>query len=161
MTAKFKVVEPGKVHIWGSNDINREAIDDYDQDMSQKLSVCSRQSQLFRLLVASFSVERAFKTLEVGLQSNVGLRSSGITNFNSLVTEDFYAGSSGVPSVNNSYQAYIDAEFCGKKDDGGMDTASKLSEQTHTAKTSTWNVLRSRHALQLLPHSLPRHRFNK
>ena len=116
MTATFKVIQAGKVHLWNSTSVNKESGDNYDQPREPTL--CSEYSQLFRMLVGSFSVERAFKTIEVGLQSNVGLRSSGVTNFNSLLSEDDFDGNGGVPTEDASYQAYVDAVFCGGLDDG-------------------------------------------
>ena len=122
MTAKFKVIKAGKVHVWEEDSVNRQTVNDdgdiSNYDQPREATLCSEYSQLFRLLVGAFSVERAFKTIEVGLHSNIGLKSSGATNFNSLITRDFFDGSSGVPTLDGSYQAYVDAVFCGGLDDG-------------------------------------------
>ena len=118
LPATFKVVEAGSVHFWSQSTLEYDEEDDFDYDTGK---LCSQSSQLFELLVGAFSVERAFKTIEVGLQSNVGLRSSGITNFNSLVAEESYEGGLGDPGEekikDDSYQAYINAEFCGGQND--------------------------------------------
>ena len=112
VTATFKVIQAGRVHEWDNATLE---YDNEEQDDIKVGKICSEYSQLFQLLVASFSVERAFTVIEVGLQSNVGLKSSSITNFNSLVArEDKNSGDSDIPD--NSYQAYIDAEFCGGDD---------------------------------------------
>ena len=121
VTARFKVIEAGRVHFWDQSTLEHQGEqfsgDDTDDEDFDTGKLCTTHSQLFQLLVASFSVERAFKTIEVGLQSNVGLRSSGITNFNSLVAEEYYE--SGARNIQDgSYQAYIDAEFCGGQEDG-------------------------------------------
>ena len=116
MTAKFKVIEAGKLHVWKESTLNT-APALYDKDPSS--TICSEYSQLFRLLVGAFSVERAFETIEVGLQSNVRLQSSSVTNFNSLVTEEVFDGDEGVPTLDGSYQAFLDAVFCSGLDDGG------------------------------------------
>ena len=123
VTATFTVIEPGYLHTWNESTLEhygeREGGDGTStvDDDQRTGKICSEYSQLFQMLVASFSVERAFKTVEVGLQSNVGLKSRGITNFNSLVAEEYYeAADSGF--INGSYQAYIDAEFCGGQEDG-------------------------------------------
>ena len=133
MEATFEVIEggEGELDIWDVDSLNYQNTDnnagnatkDDDFDTGK---LCSKNSQLFQLLVAAFSVERAFKTIEVGLQSNVGLKTSGVTNFNSLVAERAYisdeqggSDDEGIPDY--SYQAYIDAEFCGgqEPDDNG------------------------------------------
>ena len=115
MVAKFKVIESGNLHVWEESTLNK-APADYDEEPSS--TICSEYSQLFRLLVGAFSVERAFETIEVGLQSNVRLQSSGVTNFNSLVTEQWFEGDEGVPTPDGSYQAFLDAVFCSGLDDG-------------------------------------------
>ena len=114
--AKFRVMEAGSFHLWDANTLNFE-YDDSDQRQSVG-TICSKSSQMFRMLTGAFSVERAFKVVEVGLQSNIGLKSSGITNFNSLVAQE-YKQAGGIPSVEDgSYLAYVSAEFCGGFVDG-------------------------------------------
>ena len=142
MEAKFKVIEPGKVHVWSESDVNRGVNDEYDSE--RIATICSERSQLFRLLVGAFSVERAFKTIEVGLQSNVGLKSAGITNFNSLIAEDDFAGQDGVPSKNNSYQAYTDAVYCGGLDDGdnGGDYRREILVGRYNASDARYSFFR-------------------
>ena len=113
--------------------------------------ICSAHPQLFQLLVAAFSVERAFATLEVGLQSNVGLKSSKVRNFNSLVAEEFYDAGKSIYS-NDSYQAYVDAEYCGGQEDGDSPESEAYRKEIRPG-----TGISIRHALQLLPHPLPRH----
>ncbi len=115
VTAKFEVIRKGKVHVWKDSDMNTPPAGKSEE---RKATICSEHSQLFRLMVGAFSVERAFKAVEVGLHSNVRLQSSGVMNFNSLVTVDYFDGQSGVPSLDGSYQAYIDAVYCSGLDDG-------------------------------------------
>ena len=112
---------------------------------ARNATICSEDSQLFRMLVGAFSVERAFKTIEVGLQSNVSLRSSGITNFNSLVAElgdEDYDDTYLSVGRENSYQAYVDTEFCGGLPAKDSKTDGKIQDG-HPA----WNVQRSRRSL--------------
>ena len=122
VTATFTVIEEGYINIWDESTLNYngqitggDGTSTVDEDFRTG-KLCSEYSQLFQMLVASFSVERAFKTVEVGLQSNVGLKSRGITNFNSLVAEEYYRGIVSSSVEDGSYQAYIDAEFCGGQD---------------------------------------------
>jgi hypothetical protein len=119
--AKFRVLEAGKFHVWGSDSLGYSG----DNQTRDNGVICSEYSQMFRLIVGAFSVERAFKVLEVGLQSNIGLKSSSITNFNSLIAEAEYAGDN---CEYGSYQAYVDAEFCGGQDDGGSENESYRKE---------------------------------
>ena len=156
MTAKFKVIEPGKVHVWTEDSIKKQAVNDdgdisnydwgrYNEDGSELItSICSDRSQLFRMLVGSFSVERAFKTLEVGLHSNVGLKSSGVTNFNSLVSRDNFDRDDGVPTLDDSYQAYVDAVYCGGLDDGdnGGDYRREVTPGKYSAADTRYSFFR-------------------
>ena len=122
--AKFRVMEAGSFHLWDADTLNFE-YDDSDERQSVG-TICSKSSQMFRMLTGAFSVERAFKVVEVGLQSNVGLKSSGITNFNSLVAQEYKQ--SCIPSVEDgSYLAYVSAEFCGGQD--GDDQCKMTAEQ--------------------------------
>ena len=89
MRAEFTVIKAGRVDVWNPNRVNNgpDYVDgDAKVGPERTSSICSEHSQLFRMLVGAFSVERAFKKIEVGLQSNISLRSQGITNFNSLVS---------------------------------------------------------------------------
>ena len=116
MRAEFTVIKAGKLDVWKQSTINQTppyADEDDKEGPARNATICSEDSQLFRMLVGAFSVERAFKTIEVGLQSNVSLRSSGITNFNSLVAEKDYDINYLSVGRENSYQAYVDTEFCG------------------------------------------------
>ena len=144
VTAKFKVIQRGKVNVWKEETVNSEPA---QYDATATATLCTRSSQLFRLLVGAFSVERAFSTLEVGLQSNVGLRSSGVTNFNSLVTEEDFKGSNedggGVPTEDDSYQAYVDAVYCGGVDDGDNgDYRREVKPGTYSAADTRYSFFR-------------------
>ena len=126
MRAEFTVIKPGAVDVWDPDVVNRGP---YPGGTSEEVpgsadgnskvvpardaTICSEKSQLFRMLIGAFSVERAFETIEVGLQSNVSLRSSGITNFNSLITKEDYGEDFTDFGEPYSYQSYIDSEFCG------------------------------------------------
>ena len=116
VVAKFRVLQAGSFHQWDEDTLDFEYDDDDERESVGTL--CSKSSQMFRMLVGAFSVERAFQVIEVGLQSNVGLKTSGIVNFNSLETLEFkYAC---IPSVEDgSYLAYVSAEYCGGQDGGG------------------------------------------
>ena len=135
--ATFEVISggDGAVHFWdqstlehqGENENNGSTIDnDFDTG-----KLCSEYSQIFKLLVAAFSVERAFNTIEVGLHSNVGLSTSGSVNFNSLITREYHESGTeddGPGVVDGSYRAYVDAEYCGGMPDGGEDTETYRKE---------------------------------
>ena len=153
MTAKFKVIAGGQVHVWDEDNVNTQKLNenaDTDPDKKRWVAgydepreptLCSEYSQLFRLLVGAFSVERAFKTIEVGLHSNVGLKSSGVTNFNSLITDKYFdkdKADSGVPIEDGSYQAFIDAVNCGGAKDG------EEGEFRRTIKPGTYSAADTR-----------------
>ena len=156
VVATFQVVEggAGSVDFFDISDLQYDAGNDnaddpdsgYNQgaDFNPQGTVCSASSQIFQLLVASFSVERAFSTIEVGLQSNVGLKSSGITNFNSLVAEDDgVTGADRVPD--DSYQSYIDAEFCGGQDgnnSGNDEYRREIRPGTYSASDTRYSFFR-------------------
>ena len=78
--------------------------------------LASEYSHCFRLSVGAFSVERPAIAIEVGFRSSLQVKSSGIANFNSLIAQTQVDGDK-VPD--NSYQAYVDAEYCGGLTDGG------------------------------------------
>ena len=131
VTAKFRVIEPGKAHIW-SEVIVEDEKDNYEAYNSVPKGlreygvtgvIASEYSHAFKLAVAAFSVERPAHTVEVGLRSNLQLRSSGIPNFNSLVTQDTGWDTAGNRVPDTSYQAFVDSEFCGGMKDG-EDTSS-------------------------------------
>ena len=133
----------GQLQYDAGNDNATNADEGYNQGRDSDINgtLCSESSQLFQLLVASFSVERACKTIEVGLQSNVGLKSSGITNFNSLVTEELYSGYERI--LNGSYLAYVDAEFCGGADDGKSgDYRKEILPGTYSAADTRYSFFR-------------------
>ena len=146
VTAKFEVIREGKVHVWKESDLNTPPAL-YDEERTA--TICSEHSQLFRLLVGAFSIERAFKTVEVGLHSNVRLQSSGVMNFNSLVTEDYFEGQEGVPTLDGSYQAYLDAVYCSGLGDGEStdgDTYRKdIRPGTYSSSDSRYSFFRIRY----------------
>ena len=141
MTATFRVVEAGTVREYTENELNRTNFAETDYAAGK---ICSAEAQLFQLLVGSFSVERACRKIEVGLQSNVGLKSGGITNFNSLVTRRQYE--SGLDQVLDfSYQAYVDAEYCGGQADGITEENSYRTEVkagTYSASDTRYSFFR-------------------
>ena len=147
MEAEFTVIQPGTVHVWAENSINKgPAYVDGDGKTGPErdATICSESSQLFRLLVGAFSVERAFRTIEVGLQSNISLRTSGITNFNSLVAEERYEGGKVSVGLDDSYQAYVDTEFCGGLDDGDNNGEYRMDIEpgTYSAADTRYSFFR-------------------
>ena len=121
--ATFQILEEGKVHLWPEEILATEK-DDYEAKNSPPKGlredgvtgvIASSYSHCFRLSVAAFSVERPCYIVEVGLRSNLQLKTSGISNFNSLVAREAKNGNR-VPDT--SYQAYVDAEYCGGMSDG-------------------------------------------
>ena len=136
VTAKFRVIEPGKGHIW-----SEFAVEDFKDDYEAKNSypkglredgvsgvIASEYSHAFKLSVAAFSVERPAHIIEVGLRSNLQVRSSGIANFSSLkmLTDDWYFQGNRVPD--DSYQTYVDSRYCGGL--GPNDPQNKTNDNT-------------------------------
>ena len=146
VTAEFRVVQAGRVEFHSQATLEPSFS---GGGPVKHGDICSAHPQLFQLLVAAFSVERAFSTLEVGLQSNVGLRSSGVKNFNSLIAEEFYVADDSLYS-DNSYQAYVDAEFCGgqEPDSNGNITAQpeayrkEIRPGTYSASDTRYSFFR-------------------
>ena len=133
--AKFKILEPGKVHIW-EKDVVETDTGTYESKNSEPKGlrdegvegvIASQYSQMFRLAVAAFSVERPAYVIEVGLRSNLQLRSSGITNFNSLISSIY---DEGFRVPNGSYQSFVDARYCAGLEDGGDKPLNKAWRQT-------------------------------
>ena len=138
VVAKFRVLQAGSFHQWNEDTLNFD-YDDNDEDESVG-TLCSKSSQMFRMLVGAFSVERAFQVIEVGLQSNVGLKTSGIVNFNSLEALEFkYACIRGVED--GSYLAYVSAEYCGGQDgDGDCDMDAQDEAYRKDIRTGTYSA---------------------
>ena len=133
VTAEFEVVEPGEVHLWSE----ARLAPIYDEDAryqsknespdfvggmgpdSQMGVIGSAYSHAFRLSVGALCIERPSRTIEIGFRSNLSVKSSGIAAFSGLITREFKAGDK-YPS--GSYQAYVDAEFCGGMSGSDNDT---------------------------------------
>ncbi len=105
VTHQFKVLEGGQIHVWqsstlqnGPNEVNGRT--------------ATESSHLLQTAIASFSLERPARTIEIGFKSVLGLKSSGIANFNSLTIPSNYSGEY------DQYQEYVDSEFCGGQEDG-------------------------------------------
>ena len=86
--------------------------DDYEDNPDHRARNATETSHMMQVSIASFALERAARTIEVGFKSVLGIKSSGIANFNSLVIPPAYEGE--YPN----YQEYVDAEFCGGQEDG-------------------------------------------
>ena len=110
VTAQFKVIRAGKIHVWTSADLQPTE----SGYATGKLATTT--SHLLKISVAAFSTERACRIIEVGFRSRLGLSVSGVANFNSLRKEKNKEGHVGY--LDNSYQAYVDAEYCGGQNDG-------------------------------------------
>ena len=145
----------GEIQEWTEEELERDV--DTSREPTHNKTLCSTNAQLFRLLVGAFSVERAFKTLEVGFQSNVGLRTSNVTNFNSLITRRNAEGDDGVRTLDGSYQAYVDTEYVGgiqasdgdayESDDGpnGDIYRTEIQAGTYSAADTRYSFFRIYH----------------
>ena len=127
--AVFQILEPGKVHLWDEDILVHQVPP--NSPPPPLVSVPTRDfgvlatthSHIFRLAVGSFTVERPSIAIELGIESQLGVKSSGITNFNSLVAREYDEGSFDETSfgldsgpfqiVDGSWQAYVNAEFTG------------------------------------------------
>ena len=74
--ATFEVISggDGAVHFWDQSTLEHQGENENNDsiiDNDFHTGKLSEYSQIFKLLVAAFSVERAFNTIEVGLHSNV------------------------------------------------------------------------------------------
>lgn len=133
MEALFEVIEPGQVHLWSEARLapiydqqpryqSRPESEDFVGGMppeSQMGVIGSAYSHGFRLSVGALCVERPARIIEVGFRSNLSVKSSGIAAFNSFIAREQKAGDK-YPS--GSYQAYVDAEFCGGLSGSDNDT---------------------------------------
>ena len=143
----FKVIKiddpegTGRVHIWDANgDLQRP-----EPDINGRGRLATTHSHLLKTTTASFSIERACSTIEVGFKSVLNVRTSNIVHFNSLVTEENYDSNNENYYRNNSYQAYVDASFCGGLEDG--ETSDDTYRQTiipgrYTASDSRYSFFR-------------------
>ena len=119
--ATFEIIQEGRVHTWPADRLEADDTDypsDVDDGLGEEARVGrlgSETSHAFRLSVGAFSIERPAYVIEVGFRSNLQVASSGVANFNSLVAREYKNGQK-LPS--GTYQAYVDAEFCGGMDDG-------------------------------------------
>ena len=127
--AVFQIIEPGRVHLWDEDILNHKAppnspppseVPRPTRDFGE---LATTSSHIFRLAVGSFTVERPSIAIELGIESQLGVKSSGITNFNSLVSRKYYAGSFEPTTFNfeggayeikdGSWQAYVNTEYTG------------------------------------------------
>lgn len=147
--AKFQVLEAGKVHLWsefilatekGTDDYGTTAINEAPKGLKERGVdgvLVSASSHAFRMAVAAFSVERPCHTVEVGIRSNLQLKSSGIANFNSLEKEGSGYDETGFGVPDTSYQAYVDSVFCGGYDYGDAESEANPARKTVVAGTYT------------------------
>ena len=115
VTHTFQCIEGGTVNQWRENNLERGPYftnDHYDQNPEYRAKNATETSHMMRCSIASFTLERAAKTIEIGFKSRLGIKSNGIANFNSLKIPDAYQGEY------SKYQEYIDSEFCGGQEDG-------------------------------------------
>lgn len=112
LTATFEVISPGIVAEWTEDQLTKDS----DSDVG---FVATNNSHLLQCSMAAFTLERAAQVIEIGLKSTVGMKASGITNFNSLKN-----GNTGKYST---YQDFVDSEYCG----GMFNTQSKNRDDTY------------------------------
>ena len=115
VTHTFEVIEGGIIDKWKGSTLERGPYfdtDDYEDNPDYRAKNATETSHLLRCAIASFTLERAARTIEIGFKSRVGMKSNGIANFNSLKVPPRYEGEY------DNYQEYIDAEFCGGQEDG-------------------------------------------
>ena len=113
VTHTFECLDEGDVHVWDSDTLQRGPYytdTDYENPERRALNA-TESSHLLQMSIGSFALERSARTIEIGFKSVLGIKSSGIANFNSLVVPPEY---DGYPN----YQEYVDAEFCGGQEDG-------------------------------------------
>ena len=97
--ATFKVIEGGAVQEW------TDATSDWPADGPRDLGQNGTQgAHLFRCAVASFTVDRPCKQIEIGLRSNLGIRYNGMVDWGSA--KPYEAGvPNGSPDDNLDHQA--------------------------------------------------------
>jgi hypothetical protein len=125
MEAKFQVVDNGNKELPGPARGQVEVFD-VDDDINPAESadvqgkLATETSHIFRVSVGAVALERAARVIEIGFRSTLGVKSSSITNFNGLEARERFNGTSSgdVQVEDGSYQAYVDAEYCGGMDDG-------------------------------------------
>ena len=124
MEAKFQVVDNGNKELPGPARGQIEVFDEDDINPDESAVVqgklATETSHIFRVSVGAVALERAARVIEIGFRSTLGIKSSGITNFNGLEARERFNGDSSddVQVADGSYQAYVDAEYCGGMDDG-------------------------------------------
>lgn len=102
---QFEVVEGGQVHVW-----EESRLENGPNESNGKTA--TESSHLLQTAIASFALERPARTIEIGFKSALGVKSSGIANFNSLTIPSSYSGEY------DQYQEYVDSEFCGGQENG-------------------------------------------
>lgn len=115
VTHTFECIEGGVVDTWREETLERGPFfdtDDYEDNPDYRAKNATETGHLLRCAIASFTLERAAKTIEIGFKSRVGMKSNGIANFNSLKVPPRYEGEY------DQYQEYVDAEFCGGQESG-------------------------------------------
>ena len=111
---EFEAIDGGQIHVWDETTLKLGpwfSNSDYT-DPSLKALNATESSHAVGCAIASFALERSARTIEIGFRSRLGIKSSGIANFNSLNIPPEYQG------TYDQYQEYVDAEFCGGQEDG-------------------------------------------
>jgi hypothetical protein len=119
VVAKFQVTQSGVINTWTTATLTPSA------SAEKQGALATQAAQIFKIAIGSFSIERPARVIEVGIKSTVGIKANGLINFNSLKTEEDY---DGTLCPDDSYQAYVDAEYCGGQDDGIPQLESYRSE---------------------------------
>ena len=115
VTHTFKCIEEGAVNVWQESTLQRDPYyteDDYENNPDHPAKNATETSHMMQVSIASFALERAARTIEIGFRSTLGVKSSGIANFNTLVIPPEYQGQY------RNYQEYVDSEFCGGQEGG-------------------------------------------
>ena len=125
--ATFEILEPGTVSLWRGDEINPAKLGTEIQTQDDGINA-TQNGHIYKVAIASVSIERPAHVIELGFKSSLGIRSNGIVNFDSLRRPENRIGDDGI--ADGSYRAGVDALFCGdgKKEqgleDGGETTQS-------------------------------------
>ncbi len=134
--AKFQVTQAGVVNTWTAATLTPT------ESAEKQGSLATKTAQIFKIAIGSFSIERPARVIEVGIKSSVGTKVGGLINFNSLVAKKEY--DSGY-CPDGSYQAYVDAEYCGGQDDGvprDESYRSEITPGTYSSSESRYSFFR-------------------
>ena len=120
--ATFEILEPGIVSLWSeSGEINPPPLGVVTSTQDKGVNA-TEKGHIYKVAIASVSIERPAYVIELGFKSSLGIRSNGIVNFDSLKRPANKPGDNGIAT--GSYRAAIDALFCAGLADGSETTES-------------------------------------